>query len=95
MTEDTMVAHYDPVAELVLSCDASSFGIGAALQLPGPNGELKPVHFASRSLSKAEKSYIQIESEVHEIIYGVQKFRQYLFSCTFTLPLQVSVVTIT
>ena len=85
MTEDTMVAHYDPVAELVLSCDASSFGIGAALQLPGPNGELKPVHFAYRSLTNAEKNYAQIEREALGIIYGVQKFRQYLLGHTFTL----------
>ena len=85
MIEDVMLAHYDPYAEIVLSCDASSFGIGAVLQQPGPNGELKPVHFASRSLTNAEKNYAQIEREALGIIYGVQKFRQYLLGCTFTL----------
>lgn len=85
MTDDVILAHYDPDAELVLSCDASSSGIGAVLHQPDRNGELKPVHFASRSLTVAEKNYAQIEREALAIIYGVQKFRQYLLGRTFTM----------
>ena len=85
MTESRLLAHYDPEAELVLSCDASSFGIRAVLQQPGPNGELKPAHFASCSLTNIEKSYAQIEHEALGIIYGVQKFQQYLAAVLYYL----------
>ena len=85
MSEDVMLAHYDPDAELVLSCDASAYGIGAVLQQPDSNGKLKPVHFVSRSLTKAEKNYAQIEREALSIVFGVQKFRQYLLGRTFIL----------
>ncbi|KAK3731800.1 hypothetical protein QZH41_007620 [Actinostola sp. cb2023] len=65
MSEDVLlhVAHYDANAELVLACDASSTGIGAVLQQRAPNGDLKPVVFASRSLTMTERNYAQIERE--------------------------------
>ena len=63
MCSDTVLRHYDPAIELILQCDASSIGIGAALLQPGQDGELQPVAYASRTLSKAEQNYSQIERE--------------------------------
>ena len=85
MTEDVMLSHYHLDAELLLSTDASSFRIGAILQQTGPNGEFKPVYIASRSFTKAEKSYDRMERKALRINYDVQKFRQYLLGRTFTL----------
>ncbi|KXJ08290.1 Retrovirus-related Pol polyprotein from transposon 17.6 [Exaiptasia diaphana] len=85
MCSDTVLRHYDPAAELILQCDASSIGIGAALLQPGQDGELQPVAYASRTLSQAEQNYSQIERESLAIVFGITKFRQYLLGRHFKL----------
>lgn len=85
MCADTVLRHYDPSGELVLQCDASSVGVGAVLLQPGPDGELQPVAYASRTLNKAEQNYSQIERESLAIVFGIIKFRQYLMGRHFKL----------
>ena len=48
---DSILRHYDPTAKLVLQCDSSLVGAGAALLQPGPDGTLQPVAYASRILN--------------------------------------------
>ena len=40
------------------------------------NGQ--PVAFASRALSKTEQAYAQIEKELVAIVFGCERFSQYL-----------------
>ena len=49
------------------------------------DGEERPVRFTSRTLSKAERNYAQIEREGLAVIFGVTRFRQYLWGRRFTL----------
>ena len=53
------LAHFDPNLDIVLACDASAYGIGAVLSHRLSDGTEKPVGFASRTLSTAEKNILR------------------------------------
>jgi len=41
--------HYDPKLPLQLDCDASAYGVGAALSHCYPNGSDRPIAYASHT----------------------------------------------
>ena len=68
-----MLKYYDMNVEVTLQCDASEKGLGATLLQNG-----QPFAFASRTLSKVEQRYAQIEKECLAIVFGCSKFSQYI-----------------
>ena len=69
-----VLGYYDPSKPLTLSVDASSKGLGAVLLQDG-----KPLAYASRALTPTQERYAQIEKETLAIVYGAQKFHQFIY----------------
>lgn len=85
LLSNRVLVHYNPELPLILTCDASPVGIGAVISHQLPDGSEKPVAFASRMLTKADKNYPQIQKEALGLVFGVMKFHEYLFGRKFTL----------
>lgn len=84
LADKTMVK-FNPDYELLLTCDASGTGLGAILAHKLPDGQERPIEFASRTLNAAELNYSTIEKEALAIIYGTKKFFKYLIGRKFIL----------
>ena len=74
IAESPTLHFYDPTKPLTVENDASEYGLGAALLQEG-----KPVCFASRTLTSAERNYAQIEKEMLAITFGLEKFHQWTY----------------
>ena len=85
LTSPRLLVHFNPERELLLTCDASPYGVGEVLFHRMEDGTERPVAFASRFLAPAEKKYSQLDKEGLAVVYGVKKFHQYLFGRQFEI----------
>ena len=68
ITSEQMLTHYDLVLPVRLAYDASPSCIGTILPHVMPDCSERPVAFASRSLTKTERKYEQINKEALSIV---------------------------
>ena len=60
-------------------CDASNFAVGSALCQPfGDEKKDRPIAFASRQLTGAERNYSTTEREALAMVFSIKKYRHYL-----------------
>ena len=85
MTSADFLAHFNPSLPILLACDASDYGVGAVLAHRMLDGSERPIAYASRTLSKAERNYSQLEKEGLSCVFGVNKFHSYLLGHHFDL----------
>ncbi|UYV74594.1 hypothetical protein LAZ67_12000217 [Cordylochernes scorpioides] len=84
ISSESVLAHFDDNLPILVSCDASEYGIGAILSQVDHEVE-RPVVFASRTLNKTERRYAVIDKEALAVIFGVSKFSQYLLGRKFKI----------
>ena len=82
VSEAPVLRYYDPNKPLVIQCDASEKGMGAALLQEG-----QPLAYISRALTDTETRYGQIEKELLAVVYAWERFHQY------TIGRQITVLT--
>ena len=82
------LSHFNEDMDLVITTDASPIGIGAALSHRvkiGNKTYLRPIAYASRTLSQTERNYAQVDREGLAVYWAIRHWRQYLYCRPFTL----------
>lgn len=86
MIQAPVLATPDFNREFSLQCDASDGAISSVLVQKDPvSNEEKPIAFASRKLRGAEIHYTTTEKECLAIVFGVEKFTQYIEGVKFEI----------
>lgn len=80
LSSPPVLRFYDVNKDVTLQADASSYALGAAIMQ-----EDQPVAYASRSLTKAELNYPQIEKEALAIKFACKKYHEYVYGKKVTV----------
>ena len=82
LTSSPVLVFPDFNQNFILDCDASGEGLGAVLS-QCDNGIERPVAYASRRLTKAERRYSATRREMLALVWAAQHFQSYLLGRPF------------
>ena len=84
LTKSPVLAYPQFGKPFLLETDASGVGLGAVLSQEQPDGTIRPISFASRTLQPHEKAYGISELEALGVVWAVKHYRHYLYGhhCT-------------
>ena len=85
VSSDVVLAHFNEELETYIICDAGAVGLGAILVQKQKDGSMRPVHYASRSLTPQEKKYSQTEREALGVVWSCEKFHIYIYGKPFVI----------
>lgn len=85
VTSKRVLVHYSLQRPLGVVADASPYGCGGVLFHIMEDGTERPIAFYSRTLSKAERNYSQLDREAVAILSAVKKFHIYLYGRSFKI----------
>ncbi|KAG5883801.1 hypothetical protein JTB14_036678 [Gonioctena quinquepunctata] len=77
LTSSPILRQVDFTNPFTLKTDASSYALGACL-LQGERTDERPVEYASRLITPADRNYTTTEREALAIVYAIEKFRGYV-----------------
>ncbi|PIK54155.1 hypothetical protein BSL78_08940 [Apostichopus japonicus] len=84
IAQGTTLALFDPNSPLLVTTDASNYGIGGVLSQV-KDGQEFPIAFASKTLTSAERKYSAGEKEALACVWACNKWFTYLWGRHFTL----------
>ncbi|GBN69043.1 hypothetical protein AVEN_53809-1 [Araneus ventricosus] len=71
--------------ETIVTTDASSYGLGATICKNQADGRRSVIAYVSWTLTPTESRYAQIEKEALAIVWGCEKFKDYLTGMHFKI----------
>ncbi|CAB4031804.1 Hypothetical predicted protein [Paramuricea clavata] len=80
LTNDPVMAYFDPSKPTTVIVDASPPGLGALLTQEG-----RVISYASRALSSVESRYSQTEREILAVIWAIEHYHLYLYGAKFAI----------
>ena len=88
LSSDTVLANYDPKLPTRLYVDHGPRGVAATVAQDYSKGNSseklwRPVHYQSRSLTKAELSYGKVDGESLAVLSGIMANRMFLYGTRF------------
>ena len=75
-----LLTYYNPKKQTTLQTDASIKGLSASLLQ-----DAKPVYFARKDLTYAQKGYVAIELKSLAVAWAMEKFHHFLYASHFLL----------
>ena len=95
ISNDCLIHFYDTKKLVFIECNSSGVGIGAVLLQPdfdhvesdknGIRCNLRPVAYASKSLTEAEHRYANIECELLAALFSVKHFKHFVYARDATI----------